>query len=1428
MIQSFFKNKTVYTMDIAELIKTVEDYKYSLKIDGEKLILKPNKNRDDGEVYDIKNNKEVIEYIKANKEQIIEFLKLSGKKDLNQEQNTMSSIYRLSFLQTGMLFHDLYDEQAGAYRNQLKCDLLSLDEHAFYESWQYLIRQHSILRSSFNHDAFKMPVQCVHRNVKMPIELLDFRHLAEADQQLAVSSYERQDHRRGFDLSQAPLMRVVLLRLKDDHYRMLWTSHHILLDGWSIPVLMEEFLNTYDALVKGKTPEPYPEDQYEEYIRYLDQRDKEEEERYWRSSLRNIKHTTFLPFIRGSSLGTKGVEDFQQKILSLNEDITRKIDQYIKRQHITANTLMQGVWAYLLHGYTNLPDISYGIVTSGRPADLMGVEKKVGLFINTLPLCSFMPEKGKVSTWLKDLQKGQLESMKFQYVSLSDIQRWSGIQGDLFDSIMVFQNYPLSKIVSSNDWLLKVLNIETLEQTSNYPLLIRFSIDKTITCQFIYKESQLPLMYVEKIKQHFEHILLQIIDNDDWELGDLRLVNSSEEDELLYGFNHTGVSYGGPESLTGLFEAQALLRPDDIALVYAGLSLSYGELELRSNQLGHYLRSQGVGREVLVPICVERGLEMMIGILGILKAGGAYVPIDPEYPEERIAYMLSDLGAGIVLTSSKSSAVISSAGAYSQVILDSDWPVIGTKASSRPDCYPGGADAAYVIYTSGSTGRPKGVVVEHGNIVNFIKHETLALGIETGEHILLFANYTFDASVEQIFIAFHSGSRLVILPDAVRLDKHLFEYFLADHQITHLHATPSYLSTVTPGKYGSLKRVLSGGEVCKTVLEHQWSKYCDFYNTYGPTEAAVTVLSYQSPLPGEVVHPDHVPIGKPVSNTQIYILNSAGSPVPVGVPGELYIGGVQVARGYLNLPELTSKKFVPDRFGKTAGGRLYRTGDVGRWLSDGNIEFMGRADDQVKIRGYRVELGEVESVLQQAPGVTQCVVVSSEEVSGNLRLVGYVVGPGSADRDALQGYLRSRLPDYMVPGILVSLEKLPLTSNGKIDKRSLPLPDVSGQLLSPYEAPRTELERSLVLIWQELLGVARVGIHDNFFELGGHSLLVIQLLHYLKNDDVLLKVFFTYPTIRDLATYIEQKRKNYGPFDKPQTETDHLLLLRSGDSSKGIVFILPGAGGVCERYQELASLIKTDDQVYGIQMMGAFKGEKPLQTLEEIAAQNIRWLKLAQPGGPYKLIGHSFGSYVAYEMARQLEIEGERIDFISLMDVEANTRIKFRSSQSEKNELIVRVAAAIFERYGLIQEPYPSWVKDLEKRLMEKESIEDMRIHLGAFAEKQFQSKKVEIDIILQTFELLAYNAIVSRQIIPAKLKADMMLIKGADENWSDFEDDLGWGAYFENVRVITVPGNHEDLIEKGIDLIGQSYTNGLINRKLSVNDRIGNIVQDI
>ncbi|RBL90699.1 non-ribosomal peptide synthetase [Chitinophaga flava] len=1041
----------------------------------------------------------------------------------------ISEVYTLTPLQEGMLFHGLYDKDSAAYIEQFSCDLPGVDVQALQRSWNQLLSRHTILRTGFSYEDLPVPVQYVYKTLTMPFETVDYRDLPEDGLEAAIEAYIRQDRERGFNYEEAPLMRIILIQTGERDYHMLWSFHHLLLDGWSVSLVLGELLQQYEYEVKGGAEKLVPEDKYGEYIHYIGDRNKWKEQEYWNRYMEGLETATLLPFIKTTSNRNKGVGQYQEQQLFFGESITQQITETAKRYGITVNTLMQGVWALLLHKYTGLQNIVYGVSVSGRPASLQGVEHRAGLYINTLPLHTRFEKDTTISNWLQQIQKNQVQSREYEYTSLNRIQALTGITGDLFDSLLVFDNYPVSEALKAGEdkWSLKAERIKLLEQT-NFPLdiLIALSKEKT-SITFNYNTELLEEQYMRQLAGHFESVLLQFLDDRQQQLGAVSLLTNEETQVLQALSAGPVVPWPEDQTLASLFEKQALILPEAVAIEFEGSTFTYRELNERANQLAHYLRSKGVKENVLVPICIDRSLEMILGILGIVKAGGAYVPVDPGYPQDRIGFILEDVKATVVLTNQRCSTQLPADSNITVINLDVD-----KQLDRQPVATPGNLIATdhlcYVIYTSGSTGRPKGVMIEHAGMVNHLYAKVNELAVDATTTIAFTASYTFDISVWQMFAALVCGGRTIIYPTDTVLNPAALINKVAADRVNILELVPSYLAILLQHhaavELKQLRYLLVTGETVTPSLLKQWFshpyyQHIPVVNAYGPTEASDDITHY---FMHEAPELSSVPLGRPIQNLQIQILDLTDQPCPIGVPGEIIVSGIGVGRGYLNREALTAEKFVCLTPG--SGLRSYRTGDLGRWLPDGNIEYLGRIDHQVKIRGNRIELGEIESVLQQYELIHQCVVIARKDAQGISQLIGYVVPKEPLKKEDVLAYLKERLPEYMIP-LLVELAEMPLTPNGKIDRKALPEPD-AGLQSGSYTAPRNKTEEILAGICQELLNADRISVNVNLFELGMHSLMVMRFTAAVLDAlqvEIPVKTFFEQPTVEALAVYAERK-----------------------------------------------------------------------------------------------------------------------------------------------------------------------------------------------------------------------------------------------------------------------------------------------------------------
>ncbi|MEW5930137.1 MAG: amino acid adenylation domain-containing protein, partial [Gemmatimonadota bacterium] len=1038
-------------------------------------------------------------------------------------------IYPLSPVQEGMVFHDLYAPESGTYVSQYVFTLRgAVDAEVLRRAWEHVLDGCAALRTVFVWEGMAKPVQAVVSRAHLPWEVLDWRDAPAAGRRERMRAYLEAQRVRGFDLLRAPLMRVALVWTGEEEAELVWSHHHLLLDGWSISLVLQDVLTCYDALLRGDAPALPRRRRYRDYIAWLLRQDLGAAEAYWRSSLEGFTTPTPLPTGGPGDVaaGEPPREGGAERLLSASA--TAALQGFAKQHRVTANTLVQGAWALLLSRYAGEDDVVFGAVVTGRPPELPGMEQMIGLFINTLPVRARVDPDAPVDGWLQRLQQQQRDARSYEYSPLSDVQRWSGVGGGrpLFETLVAFENHPVEEMAGAGERAFVVEGWARMGR-SHYPLELMVLPGEQLRLRVEYDAGRIEAPAAERLASHLETVLEGMVAGPRRRLSALSLLRGEERAQVLHAWNATAADYP-PACLHELVAAQAERTPGAVAVVFEGEALTYAELEARANRLAHHLAGLGVRPETRVGVCAERSAELVVALLGTLKAGGAYVPLDPSYPAERLAYMLADSGVPVLLTQERLLDRLPEHGAR-VVCLDRDAACPAGGSAAPPVLRPDPDALAYVIYTSGSTGRPKGAMNAHRGIVNRLLWMQERYGLGAGDVVLQKTPFSFDVSVWEFFWPLLAGARLVLARPEGHRDPAYLSELIEREAVTTLHFVPpmlqAFLEAGEPARCGTLRRVMCSGEALPYALTERFREALpgvELHNLYGPTEAAVDVTHWAAEPRARRV----VPIGRPVANTRLYVLDAAGEPAPVGVPGELFLGGVQVGRGYLGRPELTAEKFVPDPFGGEAGARLYRTGDRVRWSAEGEVEYLGRIDFQVKVRGFRIEPGEIEAALLGQDGVGEAVVLVREDAPGDRRLVGYVVPWEGAELSAetLRARLLERLPEYMVPGAFVALERLPLGPNGKTDRRALPAPHWNG---AGHVAPRTATEEVLAGIWAGVLGVERVGVEESFFELGGHSLLGMQVVSRVRDAfgaEVPLRALFEAPTVAALAGRIEALR----------------------------------------------------------------------------------------------------------------------------------------------------------------------------------------------------------------------------------------------------------------------------------------------------------------
>ncbi|KAB0494812.1 amino acid adenylation domain-containing protein [Pseudomonas vancouverensis] len=1025
----------------------------------------------------------------------------------------IADILPLSPMQQGMLFHSLFAPDAGAYVPQMRVDVQGLDVERFRDAWQQALDNHEVLRAGFFNDSNgSRPLQVILADATLPLTPLDWRD--RADLASALNQRADDDRLRGFDLKAAPLLRLTLVQTASDSHHLIFTHHHILLDGWSTSQLFGEVLQRY----AGNTPAPGV-GRYRDYMAWLGSRDRAACEAFWLEQLQSFNEPTRLAgALPGPDAGQGG--GHRTLHLSLDRAATERLSGFARQARVTPNTVLQAAWLLLLQRYTGQQTVTFGATVSGRPSELQGIEQQVGLFINTLPVIATPHPQCTVSQWIEEVQALNLKLRDVEYTPLADVQRWAGHAGEaLFDTLLVFENYPVSQALEQgNSRTLKFSGISNHDQTS-FPLAIAAELGECLDLRFNYDSALFDATAIDDLSTRLVALLDAMVCAPQQALGRLSLLNAAQTAHQVEGFNRTAQAWPDMRPVNQCFEAQALKTPDAPALVFAGQSLSYRELNQQANRLAHYLRSQGVGAEVLVGIAAERSLELVIGLLAIMKAGGAYVPLAPDYPRERLEHMFDDSGVHLLLTQRHLLAQLPIPSATTAICLDDMGDRLAGMSEENLASVVELQSLAYMIYTSGSTGKPKGAANRHDALYNRLAWMQDAYPLDGRDTVLQKTPFSFDVSVWEFFWPLMVGARLAVAEPGAHRDPALLVRLIEQYQVSTLHFVPSMLQAFVQGegfeRCASLRQILCSGEALSADLQRSLMQVLPnvgLYNLYGPTEAAIDVTHWTCVDDGAV----SVPIGTPITNLMTYILDDSLQPQVRGCVGELYLGGIGLARGYHNRPDLTAERFVASPFA-TQGERLYRTGDLARYREDGVIEYVGRIDHQVKIRGLRIELGEIEACLLELPEVREAVVIALD-VGKSKQLVAYVVADVAID--SLKQHLRNALPEHMQPSHVLLLQQMPVTPNGKLDRRALPLPD---QQAREYLAPRNAVEATLQAVWQALFEGAPVGVLDNFFELGGDSIVSIQAVSRARKAGLSIspKQVFSHPSIAELALVAE-------------------------------------------------------------------------------------------------------------------------------------------------------------------------------------------------------------------------------------------------------------------------------------------------------------------
>jgi amino acid adenylation domain-containing protein len=1352
--------------------------------EDDKLRIRTSKNALTAELkQEIQNNKvDILAFLKAAKTQAVSTSEIPAL--------SADSPKLLSFAQQRLWLLAQLQGSSATYNMPIALQLngkLNID--ALRSSLAYLLNRHESLRMYFPTVAGEPQIALLNLDEIKVLTVQDCRE--EAGEKFLQSS-KIQDlidahAQEPLDLNTGPLFKTKLLQLDQKKSVLVINMHHIISDGWSMGVFLRELWQVYTAYSQDKTPNlaPLPI-QYSDYAawqrQWLQGEILEKQINYWKNQLGDASPLLELPtdYPRPAQQSYRG----DRYIYSFTPELTTAVNAFSQQQGVSLYMTLLATLSILLSRYSRQNDLCIGSPIANRTHSQ--TEGLIGFFVNTLVMRQQINPEQSFIEFLQQTRQTCLNAYAHQDIPFDVLveklrPERSMSYNPLFQVMFTLENNASPDLdLSGLDT--ELLGVKGAIAKFDLTLMVTES-DNQFNCTWEYATDLFERVTIQRMAEHFEVLLKGIIDHPHQSINTLPVITATELLQLQR-WNQTQTDYPQDKTFVDLFAEQVAKNPHNIALVFESENLTYQQLNEKAEQLADYLiENYQIQPDTLIGISVERSLEMIIGVLGILKAGGAYVPIDPNYPPERIKFMLEDSRISVLLTQSF---------VVHKLPLDSlENPVKVVYLDAELDKYPSPIvncqlstvnynNLAYVIYTSGSTGKPKGVMIEHRGLVNLILAVDEILQIQPQSRVLQFANFSFDASIWEIAPTLSAGACLYLTQKENLLPSQELIDFLTEHKITHLTIPPSVLSLLPQATLPDLQILITAGEVCSKELVNRWAKGRSFFNGYGPTESTVCAsLALCQP------HDKKTLIGKPLSNLHIYILDAHNQPLPPGIPGELCIAGVGLARGYLHRPELTAEKFIAvELFGKVE--QIYKTGDLARWKDDGNLEYLGRIDEQVKLRGFRIELGEIESLLLRHPLVKETVVILYQS-ENQQSLIAYVTGIDHDFGSDLKKYLKSSLPDYMIPAQIVVLDQLPLTPNGKIDRKALPAPNVGITGLSV--APRNDFEAQLAKLWSTVLERQEIGIHDNFFELGGHSLLVIKLLNLIQEmfgQKLTLSSLFQNPTIAQLAEQLGNK-------EVQKVHTDVLLIQPQGNAIP--LFCLPGANGHGLYFQDLAINLE-NHPVYSLETPGRNGIDKVPKSVEIHAIQLIDLLHHQQPQGPYILTGYSSGCAVAFEMACQLEKRGEKVELLAILDAGLVTHPEYLTKRTDIDwiwQLLQRIEAVKGVSLGL------------EYADLAAQSDEQARWDLAAefLYKKNVLPEYSSLDLLKTNMQVMKQLTINYANYRPShQISAPIVLFR-AEEVYevvlqeiraiSNYDlPDWGWQPYTENpVKVISVPGNH-------------------------------------
>jgi amino acid adenylation domain-containing protein len=1373
----------------AELLATLRQKDVKLWLDGDKLRYRAAKDT---------LSPELLAQLKTQKAEIIDFLKSIGAGSSSSIPPLMpgdrTGSLPLSFGQQRLWFLHQFEPQSSANNVPVVVRLNgTLNVSALEQSLNYVVSRHEVLRTTFPIVDGK-PIQSISQDFTLKLAIIDLHHIPVELRSAKALQLATDEAHQPFNLAQGPNLRVLLMQLDPIDHLLIWNMNSIICDGASSDLFYQETIACYKAFSTGQTPALPPLSiQYADFAQWqrnwLQGEVLNTQVDYWKQKLGGNLPTIQLPFDRPRPVGVptyKGDRAARMLPKALENSLNKLSQSWGGTLFMTLLTAFN----VLLYRYSGQEDLLVSFASTGRgQAEL---EQSIGFFSNTLLLRTKLEGNPTFRELADRVRLDCVEAYSHQDVPFEKLVEELPSEQRLDRSPLFQVKFALNPPWSNGRGMAAVelpdLTITSLfgyiyhGQTKYDLILVMREQDEGLGMVFDYNADMFDASTIDRMLGHFQTLLEGIVANPDRSIVELPLITAPEQQQLLV-WNQTQADYPA-KCIHHLFEDQVERTPEAVAIEFEGKKITYRELNARSNQLAADLRCAGVGANVLVGICLERSLEMAIGLLGILKAGGAYLPLDPTYPQERLTYMLTDSQLSILVTQSNLVSLLPESSAQI-VCLDIDWENVDYGEDNlvpmvRAD------NLAYVIYTSGSTGNPKGVKIQHGAVTNLLTAMQIEPGLTAKDIVLAVTTISFDMAVVEMYLPLIVGAKIILTSREVAADGNKLLQLLQESQVTMMQATPAtWQMLLAVGWMGSSAlKILCGGEALSPKLaDRLLARSASVWNMYGPTEATVWATTYEVKLPIDP-HTAAISVGKPMSNIQTYILDTHQQPVPVGICGELYLGGVCLAAGYLDRPELTAEKFIKNPLLGGAGvgsPRLYKTGDLARYLPDGKIEYLGRIDNQVKICGFRIELGEIESALDQHPDVQQSVVVVQEFTPEDRRLIAYLVTnsarvPTVAE---LRNFLQRKLPIYMLPATFSILESLPLTPNGKVDRNALPEPDYLRSPPQPtFIAPRNELEIQLTKIWRKVLGIPTIGIRDNFFELGGHSLIAVRLFAEIEQTwgkNLPLATLFQAQTIEKMADILLEQ-----DWVAPWSS---LVPIQPNGSNRPLFCIHPIGGNVLE-YYPLADYLGDEQPIYGLQSLGLDGRQPPLKLVEEMASHYIKEMLTVQPQGPYFILGYSFGGLVAFEIAQQLSAQSKEIGLLAILDLKSPNLPKVRPSFAKSVKIHLE---------NLGQLPAKERIKYIRDRI-------DYRLNSN-FDYKEFLIESLsEVDTpSLKSIDIIDANLQSIQDYIIRPYGGDLSLFRCQVQTLDyALSPDLGWGELVDgNLEIYQIDSIHYGMLRE-------------------------------